>query len=149
MVRPAAKVTLHRQPAWRGHQFLLHLGARLAARRLGRPSPGQPPAGARAAPICPACIAEAGCPQPQVTPMLSSICHANSLAMTPRPQHLPSVAPMGIDNTFIDLIDARIAELDRLTDATVAPSGDGARLKVLLAALRALRRSKLGKFGNA
>ena len=60
---------------------------------------------------------------------------------------------MGIDHTVIDLIDARIAELDRLADGTeeqgAPPSPDDKRLKVLLAALRALRRNKLGKPADA
>ena len=40
---------------------------------------------------------------------------------------------------FLDLIDARIAELDRLS----AAASDGEELKLLLLALRALRRHKV------
>ena len=50
--------------------------------------------------------------------------------------------------TPIELIDGRIAQLDRLAvEAAFAGSrrADGDRLRLLLAALRALRRNKLGK----
>ena len=50
----------------------------------------------------------------------------------------------------IDLIDARIAELDRLVEAArvINCCGvDGDRLRILLAAMRALRRHKFGMGG--
>ena len=56
------------------------------------------------------------------------------------------------DVPVIDLIDARMAELQRLADAAQSdlgePAGDGDRLRRLLATLRALRRCKSGKDGN-
>jgi len=47
----------------------------------------------------------------------------------------------------VDLIDARIAELDRLVEAARSVNcrgGDGDRLRILLTAMRALRRHKFG-----
>jgi hypothetical protein len=57
------------------------------------------------------------------------------------------------DVPVIDLIDARMAELQRLADAAQPDkgeqAGDGERLGHLLATLRALRRCKSGNDGNA
>ena len=50
----------------------------------------------------------------------------------------------------VDLIDARIAELDRLVEAARFGDGrgaDGDRLRIVLAAVRALRRHKFGNGG--
>src|SRR5262245_51395161 len=53
--------------------------------------------------------------------------------------------------TVLDLIDGRIAELDRLSSAAAldeaAPMGDGARLNLLLVRLRALRQHKVAGAG--
>jgi len=52
--------------------------------------------------------------------------------------------------TVIDLLDARVAELDRLVEAARFGDGrgaDGDRLRIVLAAVRALRRHKFGNGG--
>ena len=92
-------------------------------------------------------------------PRIRYRCH-QSVAMGAYPRHAmgkpPSVGLRGAfapDVPVIDLIDARIAELQRLADA--APSdqgeqaGDGDRLRRLLATLRALRRIRIGNAGDA
>ena len=53
--------------------------------------------------------------------------------------------------SVIDLIDGRIAELDRLAEEAervCERDADGDRLRLVLAALRALRLSKFGKDGE-
>ena len=93
------------------------------------------------------------------TPRIRYRCH-QSVAMGAYPRHAmgkpPSVGLSGAfapDVSVIDLIDARLAELQRLADA--APSdqgeqaGDSDRLRCLLATLRALRRCKIGNDGKA